>query len=97
MATDLIELTADIVISHVSVTEMSLDELLTEIKSVYATLEGLQTGEIEVLSQEPGKRGRKPKEMVGTITEEKPAVPPAPVMTIHPRSAIAAAKRRAHR
>ena len=82
MATDLIELTADIVISHASVTEMSLDELLTEIKSVYATLEGLQTGEVEVLPQEPKKRGRKPKEMVGAITEEKPATPPAPVMTI---------------
>ena len=34
MATDLIELTADIVIAHTSMTEMSSDDLLKEIKMV---------------------------------------------------------------
>ena len=79
---DLLELTADIVISHVSVTEMSSDDLLTEIKAVYATLKGLGKGEIEVSAQEPKKRDRKPKAMVETITEEKPSIPQAPAMTI---------------
>lgn len=44
MAKELIELTADIVIAHASVTEMTSDDLLMEIKAVYATLEGLQAG-----------------------------------------------------
>lgn len=82
MTSDLLELTADIVIAHVSETEMSSDDLLTEIKAVYATLQGLGTGEIEVSTQEPKKRGRKPKAMVETVTEEKPAIPAAPAMTI---------------
>jgi len=82
MATDLIELTADIVIAHASVTEMSSDDLLKEIKTVYATLEGLEKGEIEISAQEPKKRGRKAKGTAEAITEEKPAIPPAPVMSI---------------
>jgi predicted transcriptional regulator len=85
MPTDLIELTAEIVISHASMTEMSSDDLLTEIKAVYATLEGLQTVEIEIPEQEPKKRGRKtqePAEPVAEKAEGKPAIPPAPAMTI---------------
>ena len=78
MASDLIELTADIVISHVSITEISPDDLLTEIKSVYTTLLGLQTGEIEISGQEPKKRGRKPKGAEAAI----PAIPQAPAMTL---------------
>ena len=81
MATSILELTADIVIAHVYETEMTQDELLTEIKAVYATLQGLQTGEIEISDQEPKKRGRKAK-AVEAVTEEKPAIPPAPAMTI---------------
>ena len=109
MATNLLDLTAEIVIAHASVTEMSSDKLLTEIKMVYATLEGLEKGEksvsIETSAREPKKRGRKPKalpesikepevlsqpviktqepaEPVAEKVEEKPAVPPAPAMTI---------------
>ena len=82
MATDLIDLTADIVIAHVSVTEMSSDDLLKEIKAVYATLEGLEKGITEIPAQEPKKRGRKAKETVAAITAEKPAMPPAPALTI---------------
>ena len=44
MSTDLIDLTADIVIAHASVTEMSSNDLLKEIKTVYATLEALTRG-----------------------------------------------------
>ena len=82
MATDLIELTADIVIAHASETEMSSDDLLKEIKAVYATLEGLEQGKIETADQEPKKRGRKAKESAEAIAEEKPATPPAPVLTL---------------
>ena len=82
MATELIELTADIVIAHASVTEMSSDDLLKEIKMVYATLEGLEKGKIEISVQEPKKRGRKAQGTTEAIAEEKPAIPPAPVLTL---------------
>jgi predicted transcriptional regulator len=82
MATDLIELTADIVIAHTSMTEMSSDDLLKEIKMVYATLEGLEKGKIEISAQEPKKRDRKAKETVAAITAKKPAMPRAPALTI---------------
>jgi len=82
MAIDLIDLTADIVISHASVTEMSSDDLLKELRTVYATLEGLGKGKIEISAQEPKKRGRKARINVEAITEGKPAIPLAPVLTI---------------
>ncbi len=74
MTTELIELTADIVIAHASVTEMSSDDLLKEIRAVHATLEGLEQVRIEIPVQEPKKRGRKAKEV--------PAAPAAPTMTL---------------
>ena len=82
MVTELIELTADIVIAHASMTEMSSTDLLKEIKAVYATLEGLEKGITEIPAQEPKKRGRKAKETVAAITEEKPVIPAAPALTI---------------
>jgi predicted transcriptional regulator len=92
MASDLLELTADIVIAHVYETEMTQDELLMEIKAVYTTLKGLQTGEIEISDQEPKKRAKKAKEPwesadameenLEAMIKEKPATPPAPAMTI---------------
>ncbi|MFZ4441525.1 MAG: MucR family transcriptional regulator [Syntrophales bacterium] len=78
MASDLIELTADIVISHVSITEISPDDLLTEIKSVYATLQGLENGEIEISIPELKKRGRKAKE----AEPATPVIPQAPALTL---------------
>ncbi len=42
MASDLLELAADIVIAHASTTEMTTDDLMSEIKAVYATLRGLE-------------------------------------------------------
>jgi predicted transcriptional regulator len=89
MATDLLDLTADIVIAHASVTEMSSDDLLKEIKTVYATLEGLAKGgkalTIKTSDQEPQKATKKTKEPAEPVAEkakEKPAIPPAPAMTI---------------
>ena len=79
---DLRELTAEIVIAHANMNEMSSDDLLKELKAVYATLEGLGKGEIKTSAQEPKKRGRKPKAMVETTPKETPAIPAAPAMTI---------------
>jgi len=74
MPTNLIDLTADIVIAHASVTEMSSDDLLKEIKTVYATLEALEKGDkdtvtIETSTQGPKKRVRKPKGLPEAITK----------------------------
>ncbi|MEI7671002.1 MAG: MucR family transcriptional regulator [Deltaproteobacteria bacterium] len=74
MSTELVELTADIVIAHASVTEMSSDDLLKEIRAVHATLEELEQGEIEISIPEPKKRGRKAKEV--------PVAPVGPAMTL---------------
>jgi predicted transcriptional regulator len=86
MASNLLDLTADIVIAHASMTEMSSDDLLKELKMVYATLEGLEKGEdlgpIEMPAQEPKKRSKKTQESAEPTAEEKPATPPAPAMTI---------------
>jgi predicted transcriptional regulator len=87
MATNLLDLTADIVIAHASVTEMSPDELLNELKAVYATLETLEKGETPVTIEiEPKKRGRKAQTSadlpVEPVAEDNPATPPAPAMSI---------------
>jgi predicted transcriptional regulator len=89
MATNLLDLTADIVIAHASVTEMSSEDLLKELKTVYATLQALEKGEkpvtIEISVQEPKKRSKRtqePAEPVAEKAEEKPAIPPAPAMSI---------------
>jgi predicted transcriptional regulator len=87
MATKILDLTADIVIAHVSVTEMSSNDLLKEIKLVYATLTGLAKGDltIETSDQEPVQTAKKTKGQAGSAAEkaeEKPAIPSAPVMTL---------------
>jgi predicted transcriptional regulator len=61
---------------------MSSDDLLKEIKMVYATLEGLEKGEIEISVQELKKRGRKAQEPAEIGAEESLAIPPEPAMTI---------------
>ena len=60
MATDLRELTADIVIAHANKNNLSSDHLLKELKTVYATLEGL--GKVETknrFSRNPKSRTEK--------------------------------------
>lgn len=86
MATDLIDLTADIVIAHASVTEMSSNDLLKEIKAVYATLEALSEGE---KGPAPGKSNKGQKtpppgsaERLPENPEEKPPIPSVPAMTM---------------
>jgi predicted transcriptional regulator len=80
MATNLLDLTAEIVSAHASVTEMTSDDLLKELKTVYATLQALDKGEkpvaIEMSSHEPKKRSKKtqkPAEPLAEKEKEKPA------------------------
>jgi predicted transcriptional regulator len=89
MATNLLDLTADIVIAHASVTEMSSEDLLMEINMVYATLDAIAKGGkaviIETSDKEPKKQAKKtkaPAEPAEAKAEEKPAAPPVPAMTI---------------
>jgi predicted transcriptional regulator len=90
MSIDLLDLTADIVIAHASVTEMSSDDLLKEIKTVYATLEVLaakneKSSTIESSDRGPYKSARKtkvPVEPVSKTASIEPSIPAAPVLTI---------------
>ena len=85
MSTDLIDLTAYIVIAHASVTEMSSNDLLKEIKTVYAALEALTKGG-KALTTETSDKPQKAsaKKIRGSAepltenAEEKTAMPPAP-------------------
>jgi predicted transcriptional regulator len=44
MATEILKLTAEVVISHASMTELSTQELVDEIKEIYSVLSSLETG-----------------------------------------------------
>lgn len=72
---DLLELTADIVCAHASVTEMSPDELLNELKAIHATLQALEKGEKP--PREPGKLGEK---MAAARAARKTKADPATIM-----------------
>lgn len=70
MATEVLKLTAQIVISHASMTELTPKELVEEIKDIYGLLSSLE-GEVvaeEALPSAPGKG----KEAVVT---KKPTIP----------------------
>lgn len=89
MATNLLDLTADIVIAHASVTEMSSDDLLKEIHLVYATLDAIATGGktvmMETSDKQPKRQVQKTKGSAKPVeerAEEKHPAPPAQAMTI---------------
>lgn len=85
MAINLLDLTAEIVSAHASMSEMTSDDLIREINLVYATLEAIAQGGKAVSVEEPGreprKRAGKAKEPAA-MAEAEPAAPPAPAMTI---------------
>ena len=58
---------------------LSSDDLLKELKAVYATLQGLQSGEIEISIPELKKRGRKARGIVEAAT---PITPLTPTLTL---------------
>ena len=55
MATEILKLTAQVVISHASITELSPTELVEEIKEVYNVLSSLECG---VIPEEHGSGKR---------------------------------------
>jgi len=72
MASELLNLTAQIVISHASVTELTSKELLQEIKEVYRVLTSLAK-EVEVPeTKTPVKRSRKPRAMKAVKMKASP-------------------------
>ncbi|PKN34483.1 MAG: MucR family transcriptional regulator [Deltaproteobacteria bacterium HGW-Deltaproteobacteria-19] len=86
MANPLVELTAEIVISHASSAALTKEELLETIKEVYSTLEALEKGvptggaEAKPAAGVKAKRGR-PRTKVAVekpVKQEKPAEPAKP-------------------
>jgi len=87
MATEILDLTADIVIAHVSVTEMSSKDLLREIKLVHATLAELAGGgkdaTIELSERKTAKKDKNSKDSTEAVAEKKKTViPSAPAITL---------------
>ncbi len=68
MASEVLKLTAQIVISHASMTEMSPQELLDEIKEVYNALAALEGGAVMLEAPAPGK-GKE------AVVVKKPPIP----------------------
>ena len=55
MATEILKLTAEIVISHASMSELTTQEIVDEIKDVYHVLASLETGAVpETMTPEQG-------------------------------------------
>jgi predicted transcriptional regulator len=75
MATEVLKLTAQIVISHASMSELSPKDLVDEIKEIYTVLSSLEVGEalVEAL-EEKGKEAevvKKPPIPLDEIVKEK--------------------------
>jgi predicted transcriptional regulator len=75
MATEVLKLTAQIVISHASMSELSPKDLVDEIKEIYTVLSSLEVGEalVEAL-EEKGKEAevvKKPPVPLDEIVKEK--------------------------
>ena len=67
MASEVLKLTAQIVISHVSMSELSPEQLVGEIKEIYNVLASLEGG--TVLEEPELVEGKKPEEV------KKPSIP----------------------
>jgi len=70
MATEVLKLTAQIVISHASMSELTPKELVEEIKEIYSVLSSLEAGEA-VLEAAPGV----PVKGKEAVVVKKPSVP----------------------
>jgi predicted transcriptional regulator len=78
MASEVLKLTAQIVISHASMTELTPKELVDEIKDIYAILSSLEGAEVapEAVAGAPGKAKeaevpKKPSIPLNEIVKEK--------------------------
>ena len=72
MASELLNLTAQIVISHAAVTQLTSKELLQEIKEVYGVLTSLAKALEVPETRTPVKRPRKPRAVKTVKMEESP-------------------------
>jgi len=77
MATEALKLTAQIVISHASMSELTTKELVEELKDIYAVLSYLEAGEVAAeaapAAAEPAKEAavKKPSVPLDEIVKEK--------------------------
>jgi predicted transcriptional regulator len=75
MATEILKLTAEVVISHASMSELSTQELVEEIKEVYNVLSSLECGVIpEIMAPEKAEKAevlKKPSIPLKDIVTEK--------------------------
>ncbi len=69
MASEVLNLTAQIVISHASMTELSPKELVQEIKAVYRVLASLEE---EIVAPRPWPRSRRPRKPRAVKMVESP-------------------------
>jgi predicted transcriptional regulator len=74
MASEVLNLTAQIVISHASMTELSPKELVQEIKAVYRVLASLEGEIVEPEAITPVPRPRKPRAVKMVESPEAKAV-----------------------
>ena len=74
MATEILKLTAEIIISHASMSELSTQELVGEIKEIYNLLASLEGGEVIPESMAPGKAPE-----AGVV--KKPTIPLKDIVT----------------
>jgi len=74
MATENLRLTADIIISHASMTELSTKELVEEIKTVYNLLASLEGGEVIPETMAPEKAPE-------AVVVKKPPIPLKDIVT----------------
>ena len=79
MATEILKLTTEIIVSHASITELSTQELVDEIKDVYDVLASLEGGAVipETMAPEKGEETevlKKPSIPLKDIVQEKHVV-----------------------
>ena len=77
MATEILRMTAEVVISHASMSELSTQELVEEIKEVYGVLSSLESGEVaETMAPEtaPEAEVKKPPIPLKDIVTQKHVV-----------------------
>ncbi|MGP8051395.1 MAG: MucR family transcriptional regulator [Desulfobaccales bacterium] len=73
MATEILKLTAEVVISHASMTELSTQELVDEIKEIYGVLSCLESGGLpEIMASEKAS---------GAGVVKKPSIPLKDIVT----------------
>ena len=74
MASEVLNLTAQIVISHAAMTELTPKELVQEIKAVYRVLASMEDEIVAPETAAPVRRGRKPRAVKMMESPEAKAV-----------------------